>query len=213
MEPEEMTLTQKAEAERMQKAAAMFAGHEIVSSSVDGIYGRWDLRAPGTSNDAAEIVELAGGHIVVHGDIDALLIGPHRCHQKAGDAIMRAARDVDEDGAAHNRVLSGMSVSRNFVFDLVESVAHAELVAWIRAHGHEEPEDGFDEFVNGIEDELGDDDRHDLVYEVLGRLDVAYESMPHDEMAKWGLVTSWRVAKGLAAVKRLAHLLSEPDRG
>lgn len=42
-------------------------------------------------------------------------------------------------------------------------------------------------------------------YEVCGRLNVSDE--PHDEMDRWGMVTSWRVAKGLAAVKRLAALI------
>lgn len=207
MDPEKMTLTQKAEAERMQKAAAMFAEHTIASSSVDGIYGRWDLRKPGTSNNAAEIVELAGGHIIVHGDIDALVIGPHRCHEKAGDAVMRAARDVDEDGAVHGRVLSGMSVSRDFVFDLDEDLGKDELVAWLRERGVEEPESGFNELVGEVENDLSDEDRegfYSLIYEVCGRLN---SDEPHDEMDRWGMVTSWRVAKGLAAVKRLSQLL------
>lgn len=102
------TLTQKAEAERMQKATEMFANHAIASHSVDGDFGRWLLRNPKDSENWCEIVELAVGHLIVHGDI--VLVIDQRANVEAAfrdcqDADQRIVKD------AHSRLPSERSSS------------------------------------------------------------------------------------------------------
>lgn len=77
---ESKPLTSKAFHDNMRDAyLKAFDSHEIVSHSVDNGMGRWMLKPTrkGAGIAWVEIVELAGGHIIAHGDIDAMVFG--RC--------------------------------------------------------------------------------------------------------------------------------------
>lgn len=58
-------------ADYMKFARESFAKHQIAKASED----RWLVRQPGTSAFWFEVVSLAGGMMLVHGDIDAVLFG------------------------------------------------------------------------------------------------------------------------------------------
>lgn len=203
-------------------ATRAFAGHSIVSQSTRPDYfgelGCWHMRA---ANDSSyywvEIVELAGGRLIVHGDISFIVL---KMYDKVGPPG-RYARWMDRPTPSDTYLQEKAHDSRFNQCQVYQAeIASEDARAWLSELDDEDlehqerlwqrrqirPTDGsfreaFDEACRRV---ASSDLRDQQAAEVWGELFDDSETW-----GGWGWVTSPALANAWAALRRLSVLLEE----
>jgi len=198
-----------AEINTQKQALANFAHHEIVERSADGCLGRWVLKRPvegggHTGIFWVEIVELRGGHLIVHGDISAIVFAMYpTSNQVVGSlACWMGRRPSPSDGYLCEKARGGtrLDLSRRYDKDIAEEDARA----WLAELRTDEEQEQDEEFTESFEDvlmrlpDLGPDGAASAWYDIIDD----YETWEH-----WGWVTCPGFANAWGALVRLVELL------
>lgn len=192
----------------MVHARKSFEKHEIVKWSE----GRWFLKQPGTNNFWFEVVVLAGGYLLVHGDIQAVMFGCY--HANENDTPHRAARRTvlwmgtrkrPDDGYFIEKAGIGGTADetiwtydedtlREEISELIKEVSDGEVEVDSRKHDRREE-------LEDVLARVGDVSLEEIQREVYDALDGDGESVPR------GKILSSSMVYAHAALQRLTKLL------
>lgn len=185
----------------MQFAREAFVKHTIAKQSE----GRWLLRQPGASHFWIEVVVLAGGHLLVHGDIQAVIFGHYHAHKDATpEAVARqtvywmAQRLYPDDGYFIEKASIGGTADET-IWTYDEGVLRTEIEALIR-----ESADAHPDTLQGLQDALdsvGADSLEETQRMVCEALDGDSESIPRGRRISSAMIYAH------AALRKLASLL------
>jgi len=185
----------------MKQAREAFAKHAISKQSE----GRWLLRQPDTSTFWFEVVVLAGGHLLVHGDIQAVVFGHYHAHKDATPAdaarqmvFWMAQRSYPDDGYFIEKASIGGTADET-IWTYDEDVLRTEIEALVR-----EAADAHPDTLQGLQDALdsvGVDSLEETQHMVWEALDGDTESIPHGRRISSAMIYAH------AALQRLASLL------
>ena len=196
----------------MVHARKSFEKHEIVKWSE----GRWFLKQPGTSTFWFEVVVLAGGYLLVHGDIQAVMFGCY--HANENDTPHRAARRTvlwmgtrkrPDDGYFIEKAgIGGTADETIWTYDedtLREEIA--ELIAAAReSEAVTEPDTDLREELEEILTRVGDVSLEEIQSQVYDALEGDAESVPRGKLLSSSMVYAH------AALQRLTKLLEAEVR-
>jgi hypothetical protein len=194
-------------------ARESFARHSIVKRSE----GRWLLREPGTSVFWFEVVVLAGGSMIVHGDIQAVVFGHYSARRDAtpDDTAwqmvhwMASRKRPDDHYFIEKAGIGGTADETIWAPD--DDVLRAEIVELIAAARESEAAAEPDtDLRDALEDALGNVGSltHEQVqHAVYEALDGDAESVPQGRRVSAAMIYAH------AALQRLAELLDAEDVG
>lgn len=202
-------------ADYMKWSRESFAKHQIVKASED----RWLVRQPGTSAFWFEVVSLAGGMMLVHGDIDAVLFGryyPSKDATEAQAAIEKihwmASRTRPDDCYFLEKAKIGTgSGSDGILFTKDEDVFREEIRDLIKQESEGEvDEDGEVDSRKRKRREALEDALHSVgssTHEEVQR--AIYDALEGDaESVPEGRIVSCTMVHVHAALQRLSELLN-----
>lgn len=200
----------------MAHARKSFAKHEIVKGSE----GRWLLKQPGTNNFWFEVVVLAGGCLLVHGDIQAVIFGRYHAHEN--DTPTRAARQMvlwmgtrkrpDDSYFVEKAGLGGTADETIWTYDedtlreqikeLIKEVSDGEVDedGEVDSHKRERREE-----LEDVLARVGDVSLEEIQREVYDALEGDGESVPR------GKIISSSMIYAHAALQRLTGLFDAAD--
>jgi len=196
--------------QEMEWARKNFAKHEITKSSE----GRWLVRQPETSTFWFEVVVLAGGHLIVHGDIQAVIFGRYSSGDAQQTVNWMAQRERPDDSYFVEKAKIG-GTSHETIWSSDDEVLREEIQELIREVSQDEIDD------------VGDVDcrckeRREALEEALGA--VGYVSLEQTQTAicdafdgDWERIpTGQRISANMvyahAALQCLARLLDAPSK-
>lgn len=204
--------------QEMAQARESFAKHEIVKWSE----GRWLLKQPGTGTFWFEVVVLAGGSMIVHGDIQAVVFGHYSARKDATpDATawqmvhwMASRKRPDDHYFIEKAGIGGTADETIWTPD--DDVLRAEIVELIAAARESEAaaEPDTDLRDTDLSDTLEDalDNVGSLTHEQVQH--AVYEALDGDaESVPQGRRVSAAMIYAHAALQRLAELLDAEDVG
>jgi hypothetical protein len=185
----------------MAQAREAFAKHAIVKQSE----GRWLLRQPDTSHFWFEAVVLAGGHLLVHGDIQAVMFGHY--HASKYETPEAAARETvcwmahrrypDDSYFVEKARIGGTADETIWTHD--DDVLRAEIAELIQEFADAHPDT-----LEGLQaalDSVGVDSLEETQRTVCEAFDGDTESIPYGRRISSAMVYAH------AALQRLASLL------
>lgn len=201
--------------EMRQMARESFEGHRITQSQRYPMGARWLIQRPYSKPPpgwdwtmAAEIVVMAGGRIVVWGDLHPVMFAHFGPFQDPRQVVDWMGKCEDLGYYVHQKA----TIACREVVDVWEAdVARFQLREMIRPEAVEDMGYG-EKFVEVIEEALERciwEHRHEFlefVYNELG-MDGGYESVCHV-----GMVLSPRVYYAHAALTRLSQLLDQEEK-
>lgn len=219
-----LTLRQQYEINTREQSLRHFARHEIVQRSAEGCLGRWLLKEPRQDGHTGifwiEIVELRGGHLIVHGDIKAVVFAMYpTSNQVVGSlACWMGRRPSPADGYLREKANHGTQVEQTRRYD--RDVAAEDARAWLAERRKEEAEEVDADSEGEVSDEAGDEKEDEFAESfdyVLSQLPdlgpdgaaSAWYDIIHDYEVweHWGWVTCPNFANAWGALVRLVELL------
>ena len=206
------TLRSAREATTTELAIKQFATHTITHrSEVDGL-GRWKLNRPGTPVMWVEVIELRGGKLFIHGDIDPQ-IWAYGSQTRAGGLVRwMASREAPSDHYLQEKARIGMG--RDLVRTFDPAIAAEDAREFVRqeldecddneGHPYAAPEwaERFDEACKRV---ARIDTSHETACDIWGEV---FDTRDEWEFyPDWGMVTDAHFALAWAALVKLTELL------
>lgn len=207
--------TEQRVTDQMEQAREAFARHQIVELKTS--HGRWLVKQPGTSNFWFEVIVLAGGKLLVHGDINAVIFAYYHSNpllsaedNAEGCVHWMASRPRPDDhyfvekakiGSDSNDTVwtSDDDTLSEQIRDLIEQECEGEVdedgeVDFLKRALHESLESALEMVGSSSHEEIQRE-----VYEALGDA----EGVPDGKMISTTMVCAH------AALQRLAALIEE----
>lgn len=191
-------------------AQASFAEHMIVRRST----GRWLLKKPGTGIFWVEVVELAGGYLLVHGDIDCIVFGVYIDPCNPGERVRwMASRSRGDDAYLIEKATIGMGMrSDELLFDYSPEQFRWQLEELRALESEQELHIDDDDVsapstLDAYDDALACylDEGPQAAQRILANAGIEAEDLPD------GRVISARPVFAHAALRRLAELLDTEE--
>jgi len=209
------TLRSGREADTTELAIQAFATHVITithRSEAHGL-GRWKLNRPGTSSMWVEVVELHGGKLLVHGDIDPQIWAYGPGYSVGSLVRWMSDRKAPSDSYLREKARIGMGRDSALTYD--RDIAVEDARAFVRQELDDYDNEGHPYaapewprwFAEACERVARPDTSHEAACDIWGEV---FDS--HDEWETypdWGMVTATQFAFAWAAIVRLGALLDK----
>lgn len=190
------TTREKYESDLKNQVIADFKNHQITSEILTTKLGRWTLSDPNSPFNWVEIVELAHGTILVHGDADPVLFGLYSGPDYQGSLVEWVGkRESPHDPYLAQKGSIGTQVE---MLDYDPKVALADAEEWISM------QEAF-----SVDFEAWDEALDHIASEALQPVEAMLEIIEdtYDTCKSWGKVTSYRLGRAWAALNKLNSLL------
>lgn len=197
------------ERDLMVRAEKAYARHEIKSVGACGF--RWSLveKVDGgwNSNLWAEIVVLAGGSLLVHGDFEPCIFsGFSGGDARATVAWIGAHTDVDYPCGKASIGLGGSEFAEELNAEVLRADIAERMESWKERTGekiHDAIREAFEEASERAEDVTHQEELRAIVVDLIDA-----EAIDSEEASSMGIVSSNRVIMAHAALRRLHTLLT-----